>query len=410
MEPSPTGDDSGDLDGAVDSADTLDGVSGSVLSGGSGTGSPDSSSDMGLDGDLDGEDDSTMGGSDMGSGGGFAGGFGGGMGGGSFGSSDSDSGDDTEASSGITPPGEPEKNAEDPVGAAVREAEKVAGQTTDAQKILNALKASIQVNFSDYQQAWPIVAQLKQTENKTLQAVASRLALFIADVLNEGKTTITKNPQKILQILWNKDYGDYSIRKVLRSPTGFYNRKNAEYDVSISPNRTSWYTGFSAGANPLAEAHKFAKMLVANKKAREERKTMKISKTELKEMIRSALKNQESLEEAAAPQSKKVRITKEQLQNLVREAVKAKLQENTSYVEHERMRQEVNMLALEFLEKLTAKLNIDPGTLSPEALETYKRTHKALESSVRTAAAELFQLGAVLKAAQGPESSGGSNS
>lgn len=286
-------------------------------------------------GDMDDLGDSMddAGGGGMGGGGGFAGGMGGlGGGGGGGGGMDSggDSGDGEEKSSGITPPGEPEKDPEDPVGAAVEEAEKIAGQTTDAQKILNALKASIQVNFSDYRQAWPVVERLRQTENKTLQAVASRLALFIADVLQENA-----------------------------------------------------------------------------KLSKKEEKTMKITNAELKEMIKRVI-NQKKLSEASAKSDKPaggtVKINKEELREMIREAIKQKLlSEDAGYVEHERMRQEVNMLALEFLEKLTQKLNIDLATLSPEALEAYKRTHKVLEGSVRTAAAELFQLGAVLKVAQGPD-------
>jgi hypothetical protein len=199
-----------------------------------------------------------------------------------------------------------EKESDDPVEAAVQEAEKLASQTTEVQKILNGVKASIQANFSDYKDAWPIVNALKNTNNSTLQAVASRLALFIADTLQENS-----------QVLHGK------LRR-------FDNNK----------------------------------------------------------------------------ERKKMRITKEQLRKLVREAVRQRLlaegllAEETSYLEQEKMRQEVNMLALEFLEKLTQKLSIDTSTLSPEALQAYKTIHKNLEYSVRSAAAELFKLSTILNAAK----------
>jgi len=306
--PAPSGDSGGPVeppasaDNDPSSAGDTSGADASADLGGDmgGTGG-DPGGDMGGEG-LDDSEGGDLGGMGGGGGGGFlgSGGFaGGGGGGGGFSDSGGDGDSEDEGGSGeITPPGEPEKDLEDPVGAALREAEKVAGETTEVQKILNAVKASIQVNFSDYREAWPLVNRLEQTENKTLQAVAQRLALFIAGVLQE--------------------------------------------------------------------------------------------------------------------RGRVMKITKEELRKMVREAVRQKLMaENSNYVEQERMRQEVNMLALEFLEKLTQKLNIDPATLSPEALESYRRTHKGLETAIRMSAAELFQLGTVLAAAggegQGNSGSGGSS-
>lgn len=316
---------------------------------------------------IDDDGSSSMGGFGGGGGGGFpSGGGGGGFGGGSDGGSSMDDEDSSkEDSSGITPEGEPKKDPNDPVGAALEEAEKVAAQTTDAQKILNAIKASIQVNFSDYREAWPLVDRLKQTENKTLQAVASRLALFIADILQESNAV-----NKLGTIIRHKDF---AIRRIRRRVPGF-REPQLQYDVSVSPGLTSWYK--DVGFGTYKGAIEFAKQLLRNKAD-------------------------------ITMESKTVKITEQQLRNLVREAVREKLMaESTNYVEQERMRQEVNMLALEFLEKLTQKLSIDPATLSPEALEVYRRTHKSLESSVRMAASELFQLGTVLQAAQGSNSSG----
>lgn len=335
----PVGGDASAPDAAADPSMDADGTDAAGLDGmDSGTG--DGGGDLDGDGLVDdGTDGADAGGMDMG-GGGF-GGFGGGGGGFSGGGDDlggDDSGDDD--SSGdleTTPEGEPEKRPGDPIGAAYEEAEKIAKQTTSVPTIVNAVKASIQVNFASYEEAWPLVAKLKDSGDKTLSAVADRLSLFIAGVLQE-------------------------------------------------------------------------------KAAGKKNRTMKISQTQLKEMIKDMIKEKKALssdakkkvEESVSPppacdeeaDKGKVTVTKEQLQRLVRQVVRNKLQETTGYVEQERMRQEVNILALEFLEKLTTKLNIDTGALSPEALQTYKIIHKQLEDSVRKCAAEIFQLGAVVNAAE----------
>ncbi|MFA6049981.1 MAG: hypothetical protein WC761_02185 [Candidatus Paceibacterota bacterium] len=280
-------------------------------------------------------------------GGDAGGGFGalGGGGGGGFGGGGDDGGmdgDEEPPNNSPTPEGEPEKNQEDPVGAAFDEATKIAELTTDIQKIVNAVKASIQVNFSDYKEAWPLIEKLRETGDTTLDAVADRLSLFIAGVLEENKTSRKRN-------------------------------------------------------------------------------TVKLKKEDLKEMINQVVKEQQALGQQQRHQGNpppaagsvsvaeegKVTVTKENLQKMVREAVRRKLTETTGYVEQERMRQDMNMLALEFLEKLTQKLNIDAGSLTPEALESYKRIHKQLEMAVRQAAADMFQLGAVVASAQ--DGSGGGN-
>ena len=120
------------------------------------------------------------------SGGGFGGlqGLGGSGGGGGEGG-DTGTGGDTDSE----PAGEseqapadtkPESNPEDPIGTVIETAEELANSTDNVANITKAIKASIQVNFSNYADAWPIVQQLKNSENETLRAVSRRLALFIA--------------------------------------------------------------------------------------------------------------------------------------------------------------------------------------------------------------------------------------
>lgn len=124
------------------------------------------------------------------SGGGFGGvggigGGGGGGGGGESGDSGGDTGGDTGEGSteetGAAPETSgPKADSEDPVGSVVETAEQLANSTDNVANITKTLKASIQVNFSNYADAWPIVQQLKNSENETLRAVSRRLALFIA--------------------------------------------------------------------------------------------------------------------------------------------------------------------------------------------------------------------------------------
>lgn len=109
-------------------------------------------------------------------------GGGGGFSGGSDSSPAAGSEDEKPQSFDLTPPSKPMKNSSDPVGAAIEDAKKIASQTSDVQQILNAVKASIQVNFGNYKQALPIINQLRNTKDKTLNAVADRLTLFIAGI------------------------------------------------------------------------------------------------------------------------------------------------------------------------------------------------------------------------------------
>ena len=137
------------------------------------------SPEIGPDGEeIPGGEESDGGLSDFSVGGGLGGGGGFGVDGDSGGGDSS--GEDMEpGEKQLAPPSEPEKRADDPVGAAMDEAKKAAKLTTDPQQVLNAIKASIQVNFSNYKDAWPIVKQLRATNDKLLDSVADRLMLFI---------------------------------------------------------------------------------------------------------------------------------------------------------------------------------------------------------------------------------------
>jgi len=354
-------------------------------------------------GDLadDGTDGMDMGGGGFGGGGFGGGGFGGGGGGGGddLGGDGDDEGDDS-GNLETTPEGEPEKRPGDPVGAALEEAEKIAKQTTSVPTIVNAVKASIQVNFASYEDAWPLVGKLRDTGDKTLSAVADRLSLFIAGVLQEKKSMI-RNDDKKSSIA-------EGVGAKLLDACGLSGEVDGRGTVSVFPSKRDSAESIKSCIDTFKRnGYRVAEMGRSPGKYRQpyiifspdrKRTTMKISNAELKEMINEMISQKNK--ETAQKSSGGVVITKEQLQSMVREAVRTKLQETTGYVEQERMRQEVNILALEFLEKLTTKLNIDTGALSPEALQTYKIIHKQLEDSVRKCAAEIFQLGAVVNAAE----------
>lgn len=119
------------------------------------------------------------------SGGGFGGvgGLGGSAGGGGGGDTDTGGGMDSEPTDepkAAPVDTAPKSDPENPVGSVVQTAQELANSTDNVANITKTLKASIQVNFRNYADAWPIVQQLKNSENETLRAVSRRLALFIA--------------------------------------------------------------------------------------------------------------------------------------------------------------------------------------------------------------------------------------
>lgn len=89
------------------------------------------------------------------------------------------------------------------------------------------------------------------------------------------KNMSSKKPRN--RVLWQTEYrsngtalahvvpigfGDYAIRKVLTSPPGYYNRLVERYQVSVSPERRSWYDDFDS----FQSAKRFARQLLINRK------------------------------------------------------------------------------------------------------------------------------------------------
>ena len=138
----------------------------------------------GLEGDdaegLEGDDLDLDADGDAGGGGGL-GGLGGG-GGGGF-----DFGGDTEAPEAAAAEQAPEETYEpgesllpdDPIQETLEMAINMTNETADPQPILNAVKAAIQDNFEDFNDADDIIHGLWSTEDPVLRVVARKLILFI---------------------------------------------------------------------------------------------------------------------------------------------------------------------------------------------------------------------------------------
>lgn len=168
-----------DLGGGELDADTGD-AGGDLDAGGEG-GDLDLGDGEGGEDGLDGEGGDDLGGDDFGGGGGFGGGGFGGGGGGGFGDdSDSDAGGE-EGDAGEAEPEEEQEGAlpTDPIQGTVDDVLAALEQTQNPQDLLNVAKASIQDYFQSFDEAIPVVDQLKAENNKILNDVAQRLSLFL---------------------------------------------------------------------------------------------------------------------------------------------------------------------------------------------------------------------------------------
>lgn len=98
-----------------------------------------------------------------------------------------------------------------------------------------------------------------------------------------------------------------------------------------------------------------------------------------------------------------MKIAKSQLREMVRRVVRESLVKE-NYFQTAQLKQDMDALALEFLEKVVTKLGIDPEALTPEAEAVFVDAHNELRDAVKRAAAKMVHLGAVVNAAKsGPE-------
>lgn len=97
-----------------------------------------------------------------------------------------------------------------------------------------------------------------------------------------------------------------------------------------------------------------------------------------------------------------MKISKTELREMVRKVVKDSLVKE-NYFRTAQLKQDMDGLALEFLEKVVSKLGIDPESLTPEAEAVFVEAHEQLREAVKAAASRMVHLGAIVKAAKGDE-------
>lgn len=126
----------------------------------------------GDDGDLSGDGADDLGGGSFGGGGGFGGSE-------DLGGEEDNAGEeDTAEEEGNNEPEEVEL-PDDPIQAAVDIAIDMLDETGDDNRILSAVKGSIQRNFENFEDAVPVITSLWQTEHPVLKVVARKLLTFI---------------------------------------------------------------------------------------------------------------------------------------------------------------------------------------------------------------------------------------
>lgn len=100
---------------------------------------------------------------------------------------DNAAGGDEGGEENAVPEGQPPVDPKDPVGAVVNHIKELVGKTIDYDTIVKSAKRGIQSNFNNIKDAWPVVGQLKDTENRNLVNIAKRLELFIGNQITENK-------------------------------------------------------------------------------------------------------------------------------------------------------------------------------------------------------------------------------
>lgn len=245
-------------------------------------------------------------------------------------------GDDAEGGEGAgeenaVPEGQPPVDPKDPVGAVVNHVKELVGKTIDYNTILKSAKRGIQSNFNNIKDAWPVVGQLKDTENRNLVNIAKHLELFIGNQITENK-----------------------------------------------------YKGSE---------------------------TMKVSKQEIRELVREAVKSQ-----TTKPTKKEVKLTKEQFEKIVRNAVVRKLNEGAlfdtyrsqidqeqSAIEQQLTSADIRRMAIDLFEKICDKTGVDVDSDNPEspAMKFVTAELDRMVTSAQEVANKLIQVATVVKTAAG---------
>lgn len=137
-------------------------------------------------------------------------------------------------------------------------------------------------------------------------------------------------------------------------------------------------------------------------------KPMKVSKTELRNLVREAVKAKK------ASTKKDVKLTKEQFEKVVRNVVVRKLSEGAlfdtyrsqidkeqSAIEQQLTSADIRRMAIDLFEKICDKTGVDSDSLTPEAMQFVKAELDRMVTSAQEIANKLIQVAAVVKTASG---------
>lgn len=137
-------------------------------------------------------------------------------------------------------------------------------------------------------------------------------------------------------------------------------------------------------------------------------KPMKVSKQEIRELVREAVKAQ------TKSSKKEVKLTKEQFEKIVKNVVVKKLQEGAlfdtyrseidreqSAIEQQLTSADIRRMAIDLFEKICDKTGVDADSLTPEAMQFVKSELDRMVTAAQEIANKLIQVATVVKTANG---------
>ena len=138
-------------------------------------------------------------------------------------------------------------------------------------------------------------------------------------------------------------------------------------------------------------------------------KPMKVSKTEIRQLVREAVKAQ-----TTKPKRKEIQLTNEQFEKIVKNVVVKKLQEGAlfdtyrseidreqSQIEQQLTSADIRRMAIDLFEKICDKTGVDADSLTPEAMQFVKAELDRMVTAAQEIANKLIQVAAVVKTASG---------
>jgi len=135
-------------------------------------------------------------------------------------------------------------------------------------------------------------------------------------------------------------------------------------------------------------------------------KLMKVSRTEIRDLVREAVKAQ------TKSSKKEVKLTKEQFENVIRNVVTRKLNEGAifdkrrsiisqerSSIENQLLSTDIREMAIDLFEKICQKAGLDADSLTPEAMQFVEAELDRMLTSAQELSNKLIQVAAVIKTA-----------